>query len=98
MKAAPTNGKLSESAAAAYVTDFKAVNPDGDTTLEQDEFRNACNKGLIKSSAAAGNSDGDSGVGAAGETSDRTPDKKTETPLEQKDSSGGSTSDRTPNK
>jgi hypothetical protein len=98
MKAGATEGKLSESAAAAYVTDFKAVNPDGDTTLEQDEFRNACNQGMIKSSAATGASAGTSGVGDSGETSDRTPEQKSETPLEQKDSSGGSTSDRTPNK
>lgn len=61
MKAGPTDGKLSESAAAEYVTDFKAANPDGDTTLEQDEFRNACNQGLIKSSAATGASEGTAG-------------------------------------
>lgn len=30
------------------------------------------------------------------ETSDRTPEKKTDTPLEQKDAPGGKTSDRTP--
>jgi hypothetical protein len=96
MKAGAVDGKLSEAAAAAYVTDFKAVNPDGDTTLEQDEFTNACNQGMIKSSAATGNSEGASGVGESGETSDRTPEKKSETPLQQKDSSGGSTSDRTP--
>ncbi len=63
MKAGATDGKLSESAAAAYVTDFKAVNPDGDNTLEQDEFRNACNQGMIKSSAATGTSEGTSGAG-----------------------------------
>lgn len=98
MKAGATDGKLSESAAAAYVTDFKAVNPDGDSTLEQDEFRNACNQGMIKSTAATGSSEGTSGAGESGETSDRTPEKKSETPLQQKNSSGGSTSDRTPNK
>jgi|GEM_PF-806917 len=98
MKAGATDGKLSESAAAAYVTDFKAVNPDGDTTLEQDEFRNACNQGLIKSSAATGASAGTSGVDDSSSTSDRTPGQKTDTPLQQKDSSGGGTSDRTPSK
>lgn len=93
MKAGATDGKLSESAASAYVTDFKAVNPDGDTTLEQDEFRAACEKGMIKSSASTGASEGTSG---AGETSDRTPEKQSGTPLEQKDGEGGATSDRTP--
>ncbi len=98
MKANPSGGKLSESAAAAYITDFKAANPDGDNTIEQNEFRNACNQGLIKSTAATGTSAGTSGVGEAGETSDRTPEKKTPTPLQQKDSVGGRTSDRTPDK
>jgi hypothetical protein len=96
MKAGPTDGKLSESAASAYVTDFKAANPDGDTTLEQDEFRNACNQGMIKSTAATGAGEGTSGMDDAGSTSDRTPGKSTETPLQQKDSVGGDTSDRTP--
>lgn len=98
MKAGAQDGKLSESAASAYVTDFKAANPDGDTTLEQDEFRNACQQGMIKSSAATGAGEGTSGVGDSSETSDRTPDKKAGTPLPQKDSVGGATSDRTPKK
>lgn len=94
----PTNAeKVSESAAAAYITDVKAANPDGDTTIEKDEFDNACAQGMIKSSAATtGASDGAMGNDAAGETSDRTPEKKTETPAAQKDSHEGSTSDRTP--
>lgn len=96
MKAGANDGKLSESAASAYVTDFKAVNPDGDMTLEQDEFRNACAQGMIKSSAATGTSDGASGASGSGETSDRTPGKRTDTPLEQQDTVGGETSDRTP--
>ena len=55
----PTNAeKISESAAGAYITDIKAANPDGDTTIEKDEFDNACAQGMIKSSAAtAGTSD-----------------------------------------
>jgi hypothetical protein len=37
---------LTESQASAYVTDFKAANPDGDTTIDQNEWMAACNKGL----------------------------------------------------
>ncbi|MGZ9262951.1 MAG: hypothetical protein ACXW6V_26085 [Candidatus Binatia bacterium] len=99
LKANPTKAeKLSESAAAVYIVDVKTVNPDGDGTIEKDEFANACAQGLIKSSTATtGASEGTSGSDAAGETSDRTPEKKTETPAAQKDSDKGSTSDRTPN-
>ncbi|WP_139247924.1 hypothetical protein [Hyphomicrobium sp. CS1GBMeth3] len=64
MQAASADGKLSKSAAAEYVTDFDAVNPDGDMTLEQDEFRNACNQGLIKSTATTGAGEGASGKNA----------------------------------
>ena len=45
---------LTESQASAYVTDFKAANPDGDTTIDQNEWMAACNKGLIKSSSSSG--------------------------------------------
>ena len=62
MEASPSGGKLSKSAAMNYVTDFQAANPDGDDTLEQDEFRNACEKGWIKSSAAQGAGAGTSGM------------------------------------
>lgn len=100
LQANPTNAeKLSESAAAAYIADVKAVNPDGDGTIEKDEFDNACAQGLIKSSAATtGASEGAMGNDAAGETSDRTPEKKTNTPAAQTDSHEGRTSDRTPAK
>jgi len=63
---------LTESQASAYVTDFKAANPDGDTTIDQNEWMAACNKGLIKNSSSSGNSPGTSGS-EAGKTSDRTP-------------------------
>lgn len=57
--------------AAPYVTasNFKAANPDGDTTLEQDEWLAACNKGLVKSSSASGSSSGASGSGSPSGTS-----------------------------
>ncbi len=83
--------KLPLADASRFITDTKAANPDGDTTIEKNEFRAACAKGLVKTA--------DSGHGAnppAGETSDRTPEKATPTPPNQVDSSGGATSDRTP--
>lgn len=97
-QANPTNAEMiSESAAAAYIADVKAANPDGDATIEKDEFDNACAQGMIKSSAATtGASDGAMGNDAASGTSNRTPEKTTETPAAQKDSHEGSTSDRTP--
>lgn len=94
MQANPTKAdKIPESAASAYITDMKAVNPDGDGTVEQDEFNKACSDGMIKSTAAAAGTDK-----SGGETSDRTPEAKTETPLPQKDTVKGETSDRTPEK
>ncbi len=52
---------LTEAQAKSYVTDFKAANPDGDTTIDQNEFMTACNKGLVKSSSSTGSSSGTSG-------------------------------------
>src|SRR6476659_9609475 len=42
---------LTESQASAYVTDFKAANPDGDATIDQSEWMAACSKGLVKASS-----------------------------------------------
>lgn len=53
---------LTEAQAKNYVTDFKAANPDGDTTIDQSEFMAACNKGLVKSSSSSGASTGTSGA------------------------------------
>jgi hypothetical protein len=67
-QASPDGKPISESAAAAYVTDFKAANPDGDTTLEQNEFSKACESGLVKSSASSGASTGESGAAVPGQS------------------------------
>ena len=91
--------KVPESAMTEYLTDVKAVNPDGDGTIEIAEFKKACAGGMIKSAAGTGPASGTAPKKVEpGETSDRTPEAKTETPAEQKDSVGGSTSDRTPEK
>ena len=62
-QANPTNAKgLTESQSAPYVTDFKAANPDGDTTIDANEWMTACNNGLVKSSSGSGASPGKSGA------------------------------------
>ena len=66
-QASPNGGPITESQAAAYVTDFKAANPDGDTTLEKAEFSKACDSGLVKSGASSGASSGEGGASAPAE-------------------------------
>jgi hypothetical protein len=63
-QASPDGGPISESQAAAYVTDFKAANPDGDKTIEKAEFSKACDNGLVKSGASSGASSGEMGTSA----------------------------------
>ncbi len=53
--------KITESEARAYITDMKAVNKDKDGTIERAEFMRACDMGLVKSSASAGEGSGTSG-------------------------------------
>lgn len=99
MKANPSKAeKITEAEAQAYLSDVKAANPDGDGTIEKGEFSNACSQGMIQSSASTGASTGAARQNAPAETSDRSPDKASPTPDEQKDSDKGDTSDRTPAK
>ncbi len=60
---------LTEAQAKPYVSDFKAANPDGDTTIDQAEWLAACNKGLVKSAASTGTSSGSSGSSTTGPSS-----------------------------
>lgn len=55
---------VTQSQAAPYVSNFKAANPDGDATIDQNEWLAACNKGLVKSASSSGSSSGSSGSGA----------------------------------
>ena len=64
-QASPDGGPITQSQAAAYVTDFKAANPDGDNTLEKAEFSKACASGLVKGSASSGASSGEAGTAPA---------------------------------
>jgi Tfp pilus assembly major pilin PilA len=62
-QASPNGGPITEQQASAYVTDFKAANPDGDTTIEKIEFTKACGSGLVKSGASTGAGTGEAGTG-----------------------------------
>lgn len=53
---------ISRSQAQPYVTDFAAANPDGDGTLDKQEFTKACNGGLVQSAASSGASTGEAGM------------------------------------
>ena len=62
-QANPSNAKgLTESQSAPYVSSFKAANPDGDTTIDVNEWNAACKKGLVKSTSSSGASSGDTGA------------------------------------
>jgi len=54
---------LTKSQAQPYLSDFSAANPDGDTTIEQDEWLSACNNGMVHHSSATGASSGEAGAG-----------------------------------
>ena len=47
-------GNLSESQLKTYVTDFKAIDTNGDHKVSQSEFQAGCDKGLVHSSASTG--------------------------------------------
>jgi hypothetical protein len=53
---------LTESQSARYISNFKAANPDGDTTIDATEWNTACRNGLVKSTSGSGASSGESGV------------------------------------
>lgn len=64
-QANPSGGNgLTASQSAPYVANFKAANPDGDMTIDANEWNAACKKGLVKSSSSSGSSSGDSGAAA----------------------------------
>lgn len=107
-QANPSNSPgLNKAQSKAHVTDFKAANPDGDATIDQNEWMAACNKGLVKSSSSSGASTGASGS-SDGKTSDRTPGNPAPDRTPGATNSGaagtdagqtpGGTSDRTPSK
>ncbi len=50
---------ITQAQAQPYVTDFKAANPDGDTSLDQKEFSAGCKSGLVKGTGSSGAASGD---------------------------------------
>jgi hypothetical protein len=74
-QANPSNAKgLTESQSAPYIANFKAVNRDGDTTIDVNEWNAACKKGLVKSTSSSGASSGD--TGAAPNAAEHAPNKE----------------------
>ena len=64
---------ITQAQAQPYVIDFKAANPDGDSSLDQKEFATACKNGLVKGTGSSG--------AATGEPSDKlAPLEKMEAP------------------
>ena len=52
---------ITQAQAQPYVTNFKAANPDGDSSLDRNEFSAACKAGLVQSSSSNGAASGDTG-------------------------------------
>jgi hypothetical protein len=66
-------GSLTEAQAKPYVTDFKALDTNGDNKLSQSEFQAGCDKGLVHSTASTGAGTGSMAPG--GSTTQPTPKK-----------------------
>ena len=45
---------ITQAQAQPYVTNFKAANPDGDNSLDRNEFSAACKSGLVKGTSSTG--------------------------------------------
>jgi hypothetical protein len=54
-------GNVAEAQAKSHVRDFKSADANSDGKLSQAEFRSACDKGLVSSSATTGTATGTSG-------------------------------------
>lgn len=52
---------LTKAQSAPYILDFKAANPDGDATIDVNEWNAACKKGLVTSASSSGASSGTTG-------------------------------------
>jgi hypothetical protein len=50
---------ITQAQAQPYITDFKAANPDRDSSLDQKEFSAACKNGLVKGMGSSGAASGD---------------------------------------
>jgi hypothetical protein len=50
---------ITQAQAQPYVTDFRAANPDGDSSLDKNEFSAACKSGLVKGASSSGAAPGE---------------------------------------
>jgi hypothetical protein len=58
-------GSITSAQAQPFVTNFKAVDANGDSKISSGEFLSGCKNGLVQSSASTGNSSGTSGEKSA---------------------------------
>jgi hypothetical protein len=65
------NDSLTSAQAAPFVTNFKAVDSNGDGKLSSAEFMSGCQRGLAHDTASAG-----AGAGTSGESGDGAPAKR----------------------
>ena len=59
------SGSIASAQAQPFVTNFKAVDANGDNKISSGEFLSGCKKGLVQSSASSGSSSGTSGEKSA---------------------------------
>lgn len=57
---------LSQTQAQAYVKNFASVDQNSDGQISRTEFNQACDKGMVQSTASTGAGSGASGAGGAG--------------------------------
>ena len=58
------SGSVTQSQATTYVRDFKSADANSDGKLSSAEFQAACDKGMVRDTAASGSSTGSSGSGS----------------------------------
>jgi len=58
---------ITQAQAQPYVTNFKAADPNGDGSLDQNEFSAACKAGLVKGTSSSGAASGETGKMAPAE-------------------------------
>jgi hypothetical protein len=58
---AQSSGSVTQAQAQTYVSDFKSADANNDGRLSSTEFQSACQRGLVRSSAATGSGSGTGG-------------------------------------
>jgi len=69
------SGNVSETQLKPYITNFKAIDTNGDNKVSQSEFQSGCDKGLVHSSASTGAGSGTMAPGSKTPPATTTPKK-----------------------